>query len=197
MANPTKINWHEVRAAYVEGHVPNPAAEPFRRIYPTLDEVATLFGISIGLVTRHSGKERWLDQRAAFAAEVEQARRAHVMESRVAQVGRIDERGLSNAEAGLGLVSMRLTYLLRREQQTADADRGTRVDARELSTLGLAAKRFLDVKAQILGQPLTAVESADADERAQRVEERRLADDLMAFIAERRAEDAAEHADAP
>ena len=187
----SRRNWDEVRAAYVEGHIPD-TSKPFVRDWPTLPEIATLFGIRFATVEQRSGSEHWSDQREAFQADVEAARRRHVFEQRVEQSTRTDDRGLSNAEAGLGLVGMRLTYLLNGQAALAQNERGRGVDARELSALGLAGKRFLDMKAQILGQPLTAAEgaSADAEEREARVADARLAEQLVAFIAERQAEDA-------
>lgn len=192
-----RVNWDELRASYVEGDVPDPGQNPFRRVYPTLEEVSVLHGVEFARVRQRSAQEGWVAQRERFQAEVEEARRRHLRDQKVEQTTRIDDRGLSNAEAGLGLVSMRLTFLLNAQTRLAHAERGTGIDARELSTLGLAAKRFLDLKAQIMGQPSTADEGRTLDEieRAARLDDERVAEDLVRFIQQREAED--DEADAP
>ena len=181
--------WPTVRAAYVEGFIPNPDTEPFSRSWPTLEEVAAVHGLSIHTVTSKAGRDGWTDQREQFQLEVDQARRRWLVEQRSERVVRVDDRGLSAAEAGLALVGMRLTHMLRQQEPQAASARGQTVDARELSALGLAGKRFLDMKAQVMGQPLTAAEgSLDDMERAARLEDQRIAEQLVAFIAERQAE---------
>jgi hypothetical protein len=189
MAKHPRVNWPQVRAAYIEGHIIDPQRDAFTRAWPTLEEVAALHGIHHGTVEVRAAREKWLDQRQTFQTDVEQARRRWLVENRTERVSRIDDRGLSDAEAGLALVGMRLTHLLHAEQSQPETQRGRAVDARELSALGLAGKRFLDMKAQIMGQPLTAGEqTVDELERQARVEELKLAEELVAFIAERQAE---------
>jgi len=192
-----RVNWTDLRAAYVEGHVVDPQRDPFARSYPTLEEVATLHGVGLTSVKRHSGEEKWLEQREAFQAEVERERRRWLVEQRAGRATAIDDRGLQSAEAGLGLIGMRLARLIRDQEGRPVEARGAGIDARELAGLGLAAKRFIDVKAHVMGQPSTAPEETlDELERAARVEELRLAEELAAFIAARQ-EDEAEADTAP
>ena len=194
-----RLNWHEIRAAYVEGGIVDAQRDAFSRTYPTQEEVATLYGVAVTSVRRRAGDERWLDLREAFQGEVEAQRRRSIIERRGDQSERLDDRGLSSAEAGLALVGMRLTWLIRRETvlpnggARPEADRGVTVDARELTALGLAAKRFVDVKAQILGQSATSAEATvDELERELVVEDRRLAEELVAWIEQRQADEDAD-----
>ena len=185
--------WPSVRAAYVEGWIPNPDQQPFTRAWPTLEEVAVTHGMKITTVANRATQEGWGNQREQFQLEVDQARRRWLVEQRTDRVTRVDDRGLSAAEAGLALVGMRLTHLLRAQEPMAESQRGQQVDARELSALGLAGKRFLDMKAQVMGEPLTAAEGTlDDMEREARLEDRRIAEQLVAFIAERQAEQVAD-----
>ena len=85
----------------------------------------------------------------------------------------------------MALIGMRLTYLIGREQDKVPAARGERVDAPELAALGLAARRWLQVKAQVMGQPDVDAPSVDAVERELAVSE--------ALVAARLAEHLAEH----
>lgn len=190
-------DWPTLRAAYVEGHIIDPQRDPYSRAWPTLEEVSTLHGVAFNTVRRRAAQEGWTTQREEFQAEVERERRRWLIEQRVEQATRVDDRGLSSAEAGLALVGMRLTLILAQQQQLPQPERGRGVDGRELAGLGLAAKRFIDVKAHIMGQPATSPdETLDELERQERVETRSLAADLAAFLAERTAERAAEEQDA-
>lgn len=193
-----RVNWPEVRAAYVQGHIVDAARDPFARSYPTMEEVATLHGVSETGVRRKAAEERWTELREDFQAEVERERRRWLVEERTRQSTGIDNRGLQSAEAGLALVGLRLTRLIRDQEARPVDARGAGLDARELAGLGLAAKRFIDVKAHVMGQPSTAPEDTlDELERRQRVEERRIAEELAAFIAERAAEEDAGTLPAP
>lgn len=192
-----RLNWHQIRAAYVEGHITDPQRDAFTRAWPTLNEVATIFGVSENTVRRRSSEEHWTDLREEFQAEVERGRRAWLIGDRIDRSTRVDDRGLQAAEGGLALVGMRLTALIHPRRGQAEEQRGIGLDARELAALGLAAKRFIDVKAHVMGQPSTAPdETLDELERQERVETRKLAEDLAEFIASRRAEEA-EDAAAP
>lgn len=188
-----RINWHELRGAYVHGSLIDAQRDPFGRSYPTLEEVATVHGVAPSSVNRRAAAEGWVELREDFQAEVERERRRHLIEERTGRSTRIDDRGLSAAEAGLALIGMRLTRLVNSQTEQPTDARGMGIDARELSGLGLAAKRFIDVKAHVMGQTATAPEeSLDELERQQRVAERQVAEDLAAFIAERQAERAAD-----
>lgn len=188
-----RVNWPDVRAAYVQGHVVDPQRDPFQRSYPTMDEVATVHGIGLTSVRRHAAAERWTELREDFQAEVEGERRRWLIDNRTRTATGIDTRGLQSAEAGLALIGMRLTRLINDQTAKPAEARGGGLDARELAGLGLAAKRFIDVKAHVMGQPSTAPEdSLDELERAARVEERKIAEELAAFIEERRAEQEAD-----
>ena len=188
-----RFNWHIIRAAYIEGGIADETRDAFARIYPTLEEVATLHGASLFTVRNKAASEHWIEQREAFQIEVENARRRSIIERRGDQSERLDDRGLSSAEAGLALVGMRLTWLIQREQREQESQRGVNVDARELTALGLAAKRFVDVKAQILGQSATSAEATvDELERELVVEDRRLAEELVAWIEQRQADEDAD-----
>lgn len=185
-----RLPWDEMRAAYVMGAAIDPDRDPHRRTWPTLDEVAQLFGASPGMVRTRSGRERWPEQREAFQADAEAARRRWLIDDRAERAGRVDERSLQVAEAGMALVGTRLTVIIRAQDGHVPDLRGIGIDARELAALGLAAKRFTDVKAHVMGQPSTAPEDTlDELERAARVEERKIAEELAAFLAERRAEE--------
>ena len=133
-----------------------------------------------------------------IAATFERERRRHLSQQLAETAVRIDERGLASAETGLELVGTRLAYLLNEQTTSLEAEQGRSVDARELAALGLAGKRFLEMKAHVLGQPLSAPgENVDELERQARIEDRRLAEALITFIAQRAADEAADEVDDP
>lgn len=192
-----RLPWDDMRAAYVMGHAVDPDRDPHRRSWPTLDEVATLHGANASHVRTRASAEDWTGQREQFQVETEAARRRWLIDDRAERATRVDDRGIQVAEAGLALVGTRLTRLIRTQDQLEADARGTGIDARELAALGLSAKRFIDVKAHVMGQPSTAPEDTlDELERRQRVEERKLAEELAEFIAVRQAEEAADEAGA-
>lgn len=188
----SRIDWPAIRAHYVEGTASDPDGDPSARNWPTLEEVAALHGVSYRAVATHSAREEWPRLREAFQAEVDQARRRAIVDKRVAQVTSIDGRGLTAADAGLALVGRKLEVITRREIERGQ-DAGVGVDPRELATLGLAARRWVQVKDAVVGK--SGVEE-EPDEAAME-RELRVAEALLAArIAEHRATRAADLADA-
>lgn len=195
-----RVDRAAIRASYVEGVAKDPDGDPTDRVWPSLDEVATLHGISRTTVIRRSMAEHWPDLRKEFQANVETERKRRFIEQRGEQAAALDRRALTNAEGGMALIGMRLTSLIVHEADKPERDRGRSLDGRELASLGLAARRWLQVKAAVLGQPDLDTPSIDELERQALVAETLVAARLAEHLAEHvRAEaehDAAEEADA-
>ena len=185
MAERKRPDWPSIRRAYVEGEAVDPDRDPNQRNWPSLAEVAVVFGLSEAALKVHSRKENWPGLRLEHQTDIDTARRRRLVEQRADQAAQLDRRALSNAEGGMALIGMRLTHLIGREQDKIPAARGERVDAPELAALGLAARRWLQVKAQVMGQPDVDAPSVDAVERELAVSE--------ALVAARLAEHLAEH----
>lgn len=180
--------WPDIRAAYVEGVATDPDGDPSKRSWPTLEELSVTWGVPHSTMKHKSRAEGWVEQRETFQAELDAARRRTLIQERSDRAVRVDDRALTASEAALSLVGIRLTRLVRLQQALGADARGGGIDARELAQLGLATKRFVDVKAHVMGQPSTTPEAElDEMERAQRIEERKLAESMAAFIAERAA----------
>ena len=97
----------------------------------------------------------------------------------------------------MALIGMRLTHLIGREQEKAQPLRGERVDAPELAALGLAARRWLQVKAQVFGQPMLDAPSIDEVERELAVSEALVAARLAAHLAEHVAAETEQSSEVP
>lgn len=183
----TRPDWPAVRAAYVEGHATDPDADPNARTWPTLEEVAALHGVSYRAVAQHSSRERWPALREEFQRQVDEERRRLLAEDRGRKVASIDGRALTSADAGLALVGRRLGLLVRTETDRGN-DAGKGVDAAELAALGLAARRWVQVKDMVIGKAVEDVPDEAVQERDQRVAEQVLAAKLAEHVAERLAD---------
>ena len=113
------------------------------------------------------------------------------MEQQADAVESIDRRGLTTADAGLALVGQRLTWLINRERQAPEHERGRTVPANELAALGLAARRWLQVKQAVTGTTID-LDDETLVERELAIGEREVAARLAEHVARR----AADHADA-
>lgn len=176
-----RIDWTAVRASYVEGTAQDPDGDPTARSWPTLAEVAAYHGIAERTVDTRSMREGWVAQRDAFRADVERRRREALAEETAQKVGSIDRRGLTAADAGLALIGHRMTFLVRAELARGQEAAGQGVVAQELAALGLAARRWVQVRDQVVGRPV--LEEGEDLERDLRVAEQVLA----AKLAQRRA----------
>lgn len=180
------IDWQTIRAAYVEGRAEDPDGDPGKRLWPTMAEVAATHGVSESRTAHRAASEHWVELRERFQGEMDEARRRATIEMRAGAAAGIDRRALTAAEAGLALIGQRLTFLVQEESKAARADAGKGVSAAELANLGLAAKRWVQVKGEVMGQPAPE-ELADeaALERDQRVGESLLAARLAEHVAAR------------
>lgn len=185
----TKADWLTIRRAYVEGRAEDPDSDPTKRVWPTLEELSILHGLHVRTVERRSRDEHWGQQREQFQLDVERQARERNAKERADQIGSIDGRGLRAADAGLAMVGHRLAHLLRNVGTQTPTQRGADLHARELSTLGLAAWRFVRVKDAVLGT-LSLVDEPDEAtvEREQQLGEEMLAARLALRHAERLAD---------
>lgn len=183
-----RIDWTAVRASYVEGNAHDPDADPNTRTWPSLAEVATLHGLGLRTVTRRSSLDNWPAAREEFQRDVDEARRQLVVADRANKVASVDRRGLTAADAGLALVGRRLEHITRGEIARGQ-DAGAGVEARELAALGLAARRWVQVKDQVIGRPSPDdVPDEATQERDMRVAEAVLAAQLAEHRARRQAD---------
>jgi hypothetical protein len=180
-------DWGPVRERYVTGMAVDPDGDPAARSWPTFAEVAALFGIPEGTVHQRATAERWTEQRDQYRLDVEQERRRRLRDEHAGKALQVDRRGLSAAEAGLALVGQRLEWLIGQERARVGSDRGAGVPAGELAALGLAARRWIQVKAAVLGATLSDEATSDDLERELRVGEQTVAAQLAEHIARRAA----------
>jgi hypothetical protein len=152
-------DWEAVRARYVEG-VPHPGGKA--RDWPTLDRVATHFGISSAGCKERSSAEGWVEQRAAFRGRLAHERQ----ELRVAELSRaaveIDGQVTRAAKNGIALATARLAEI-GRAQQARNPELGDppAVDARELLAIAQAVGALHQAALRALGErETTRVEHA-------------------------------------
>lgn len=188
----TKNDWQTIARQYIEGRAENPDSDPLARVWPTLEEVAVLYGLHASTVERRSAREAWPRQREQFQLNVERQARERHAKARADSIGSIDTRGLAASESGLALVGHRLAHLMRSIGTQTVTQRGADLHARELSTLGLAAWRFVRVKDAVLG----TVSFSDEPDEATVEREQQLGEELLAArLALRHAERLADEGD--
>lgn len=157
------VDWQRLSGDYIEGFDHGNG----ERLWPTYEDIAAAADVSLQSVQARGRVGAWAAKREAFRIELDQERRRAILESRTQQLVDIDRRALSASEGGIALVGTRLTWLVNQTVEDRRQDREPRVDARELAALGLAAKRFMEVKAIVSGQPLAeGQETLDEAERA-------------------------------
>lgn len=176
-------DWYALKARFVEG-VTGPNDE---RIWPTLEDVAAVAGLREATVRDHSRQGAWAAAREDFRAELDGERRRAIFEARKDQLVKIDQRALTAAEGGIALVGRAITALVNAVAQAEANDTPRpRIDGRELSALGLSAKRFMEVKAQAVGQVVASEEETlDEIEKAARMVEQGLAERIQQHLTRR------------
>jgi hypothetical protein len=179
--NRPQIDWLRARQDFVEG-----IDTGGERMWPSLHDLAASYGVDPSSVAARARDGAWPAEREAFRTEIDTERRRRVLESRVEQVASIDKRALSASEAGIALVGTRLTMLVGEATRDDVSIRGRGVNAQELAALGLAAKRFMEVKSIVVGVPVAGgEETVEEADRAARVMEMAMADRLADHAARR------------
>lgn len=181
------IDWPAVRAMYVEGTATNPDGDPNLRTWPTQDDCALAFGISRRALNARASREHWTAQRDEFQAEVDRLRRDALATETAEKVTSIDRRALTIADAGLSLLSHRVSFLVRGEI-AREQDAGKGVSATEMAALGLAARRWVQVRDAVIGKGAPVEDEGDT-ERDLRVAEQVLAAKIAQHRAAREADD--------
>jgi hypothetical protein len=174
-------DWEAVKESYVEGFaLPSRPGEIEDRQWLTLKEIADRFGIEPGLVRKKSADQRWPEQRAAYQARVEHARRQRRILSLSKEAIEFDGKAFNSAKVGITLVNARLAEMARdvalQQKRRADAeadlaagrvvdpaDFDSVIDARELVTLSSAAQGFTLLARMALGEDVKRVEHTGAD----------------------------------
>jgi hypothetical protein len=181
------INWPAVRAMYVEGTATDPDGDPNLRTWPRQADVAAAFGISERAIATRSARDGWTAQRDEFQADVDRARREALVAETATKVTSIDRRALTIADAGLSLLSHRVTFLVKAEiDRQQDAGKG--VSATEMAALGLAARRWVQVRDAVIGRGAPVDDEGDT-ERDLRVAEQVLAAKIAQHRAARESDD--------
>jgi hypothetical protein len=183
-------DWPAIKAAYVEGRAQSMDGDPSERIWPTLGDVAEAFGVSPSRLGHKSAAEHWPEQREQFQTDVEQARRLLAVQERSAQSGNVDSQAMANTEGALALIGVRITHLVNGQRNLAPADQGAAgVSSTELANLGLATRRWLQVRDMVMGRPAEDFTDELTLERDLRVGEALVAAQLAAHVAARSAPD--------
>lgn len=155
-----RYDWPSVKMVFVEGTVDDDG----ERTYPNLREVADLFDVPYVRVREHSAKEAWLDERAAFQANIERVRQERRAKSLAQDAIDMDKRALTMAKTAMQLVGARLAEIGQAvaAQQRAEAEQGADaarsrgalplIDARELATLVSAGQDAYALGSKALGE---------------------------------------------
>lgn len=159
------VDWHLIARQYIEGQDTGDG----ERLWPSAAELAAAHDLPVDTVKSKQRVGAWSAKREEFQAELDADRRRVIFESRKEQIVDIDRRALTGVQAGIALVGTRLNMLV---TEATGAQGARKIDARELTALGLAAKRFMEVKAIITGQPVTGAEETveQAEIEARRLE---------------------------
>lgn len=99
-----RYDWETVRAVYVEGRV----SDSGERSYPTLAEVADLFGVPHNRCREAAAREHWTDRRAAFQASVEKVRQEKRAQDLAKEAVDVDAKALTLSKVGFQLVQARI-----------------------------------------------------------------------------------------
>lgn len=161
-----RYDWEAVRQTFVEGHLDGQGAIQWLN----LRETAELHGVPYPRIRNHAATHNWTEARGLFQQQMAQVRRAERAQMASVKIQELDNQSVAAAEAGLALVTERLTQILHNvanASQSDDMDVYVEpLDARELATLARAAADWRELGAMALGYPTgrTVLEVADAQE---------------------------------
>lgn len=179
---PRKYDYESARALYVEG-LPG-ADKPDERRWVALSEIAAQTGIPEARLKEQSAKYRWVEQRNNYQVQAAAARRQARIKKLAKESTDFDEASFRTAKLGASLVSARLAEIAggieerrkRKELVQRMVERGEdltmaslsmddipTLDARELETLGRAAKTWHDLAHSALGDDVQRIELTGKD----------------------------------
>jgi len=142
-------DWNAIRATYTEGTDIDGA-----RVWPSIEETATIHGISESSVRKMSATEGWPSLKDRFCAEVEQRRRERSLESLAERGASLDAKCLRVADALIDQVERHVTKATKG---------GELVAANTLATLSRALAQAQTVGRLAVGAP-TAISEQHADD---------------------------------
>jgi hypothetical protein len=161
-----KYPWDEVESAFIEGIARS--EDGMERTYLNLKDLAEHFDIPYQRVKERSASKRWTERRLQAQTELEQARQKSRQRELVKGAVEFDEKALSVAKIGIGLVQSQLAQiagdLRAANERVADARRrmeaGEKVEKwelysavnyREMEGLSRAAETFQNIGRRALG----------------------------------------------
>lgn len=171
-------DWEAIRTAYIEGFDPDGTGQSV--IFGTLAEVAERFNVTPERVREMSARERWPTRRNAHQLKMATEARTARLRALSSQSVEFDERTLTVAKIGMGMVTARLTEVAeelkeskdRRAKAMAKRERGepverhelySAVNYREMEGLAKAAVTFQDIGRRALGTDIDRLEITGAD----------------------------------
>ena len=92
-----KHNWPEIKCAYVEGYVDENGAI----VWPTLEQCARDFDVSISTMRKRAAHEDWSAEKNAYRQNLERARQERKIDTLADKASQFDEQVFKAAEAGL------------------------------------------------------------------------------------------------
>lgn len=170
-----KYDWLTIRREYVEGY-----QEEHGITYPTLQELATKYGVPHKTVRMRSAKERWRHLRAQHLRTIEAAKRAKRAIRLGEEAADFDTKSLNVAKLGIAMVTQRMAEIAKdvREREELKAKfaedlaagrmpkfdirktaGGSVIDARELDTLARAGMQWFDLGKKAMGEATERTET--------------------------------------
>lgn len=163
---PAKYPWEEVEAAFVQGIARS--EDGMERTYLNLKDLAEHFDIPYQRVKERSASKRWTERRLQAQTELEQARQKARQRELVKGAIEFDEKALSVAKIGIGLIQSQLAQIAggvraaneRREDALRRQANGEHVEKwelyspinyREMEGLSRAAETFQNIGRRALG----------------------------------------------
>lgn len=157
-------DWLSVRENYVQGVVTTDGS----RVWPTHQDLADTYGVSLAAVSSHASKERWAEQRGAYQSDIETAKRQARLTDITKKSQDLDESALRMANIGTAIITRRLAEVaedqhrlsLARKEAIAVAEAGgimdmsvmgPSIDAREVDALSKAGMAFIQLGQKALG----------------------------------------------
>jgi len=140
-----KHNWPEIKSAYVEGYVDDSGAV----VWPTLDQCAQDFNVSISTLRKRAAHEDWSEEKNAYRQNLEQARQERKIDVLADKATKFDEQVFKAAEAGLRHVQ---GHFLKYQDQLIESEGRNPMNLRYLNDLGNALEKFQRIGRLALGE---------------------------------------------
>jgi hypothetical protein len=153
------LTWAAMKAKYVYGtQLTDPVTDNVVTVYPTLQDLANEYDVSIQSVRAHSVKEDWREERQIFAKKIVDNEKVNLLNSIVSKATRYDEKHLKTLDRLHSIID---SYFEAFESYGYDDNEETthpvlRINVKDLASIMTILNQSHTLVRNIVGEPINA-----------------------------------------